>query len=137
MCIFLLLLITNVLIPVRSLPVDSLLRDGLNEEGVGGEGVEVDRGGLMSSAAVCDRLSRSLHIPEEGNSAAGRPSVAPSPGQQALEGIYRVIKGPKNTKINKISFKSTDWNDIRVLEWCEMLKFLREMLLKNDKHAQA
>lgn len=108
---------------MRSLPVDSLLRDGLNEEGVGGEGVEVDRGGLMSSAAVCDRLSRSLHILEEGNSPAGRPSAAPGPGQQALEGIYRVIKGPKNTKINKISFKSTDWNDIRVLEWCQVLKF--------------
>lgn len=49
-------LTTNVLVPVRSLPVDSLLRDRLDEEGVGREGVEVDQGGLMSSAAVCERL---------------------------------------------------------------------------------
>lgn len=83
---------------MRSLPVDSLLCDGLDEEGVGGKGVEVDQGGLVSSAAVCDRLPRSLHILEEGNSPTGRPSAASGPGQQALEGNYKVIKLPKTLK---------------------------------------
>lgn len=83
---------------MRSLPVDSLLRDRLDEEGVGGKGVEVDQGGLMSSAAVCDRLPRRLRILEEGNSPIGGLGVASGPGQQALEGIYGDIKVPKTLK---------------------------------------
>lgn len=71
---------TNILIPVWSFPVDPLLRDGLDEEGVRGKGVKVDQGGLVSSAAVCDRLPRNLHILEEGDSPAGRAGATSGPG---------------------------------------------------------
>lgn len=71
---------------MRPFPVDPLLRDGLDEEGVGREGVKVDQGGLLSSAAVRDRLPRSLRVLEERDSPAGGAGAASGPGQQALEG---------------------------------------------------
>lgn len=92
---------------MRSFPVDSLLCDGLDEEGVGCEGVKVDLRGLVSSAAVRDRLPRSLHILEEGNPPTGGAGTASGPGQQALQGMHGVSKVPTKHP-NKRSISSCE-----------------------------